>query len=119
MPEHPRLYYLVGLADPGADDGYRILQGDARDRGVEKKADERKRDFLLLVFVLEPTRPAYGKMSTRWMCYHNVPPGIQDVTDIAEVMLAWAFRLDQVTGDRFVPLLYEGVPDHAGKFAGN
>src|SRR3990172_10266796 len=79
MAEHPRLNELIGLAYTGADDGDGVLQGDARDRSVEKKVDKLQGLFLLALLALEPPRSADGKVGTRRVGDQQLPAATFDV----------------------------------------
>ena len=73
VAKHPRLYYLVGLADTGADDADRIFYRYPRHRRSHQPQNEVQSLVLLLTPALEPRSPGTCQMGARREGYQQVP----------------------------------------------
>jgi hypothetical protein len=73
MSELPRLDDLIWLADTGAYDADRILQGNFSDGCGQQCLDKFQRIQLFALFVFKPTGTTDGKVRAGRMRNHQVP----------------------------------------------
>lgn len=122
MPELPRLDDLIGLAVDGGHDPDWIFNNYPQDRRVRKRHEKAHSLPLFVLFILEPARPANGKVRAGWKGNHQIECGIApyQVFNIPLEMIARAaFACQEVTRPSIMSPCPESVPHNPAKLAGN
>jgi len=110
---------LIGLSITSRHNANWILDTNAFDVGVGKVKKECYGKSLIVLLVLEPTRPAHCQMRAGRMRYHHVPPVAKVTQNVVLDMRTGSLGIEQVARPRIVPTLSEGVTDYTGKLARN
>ena len=113
---------LIGFADAGADTAGGVFEGYALDGCIEEEADEGKGFFGLgraagAAFV--PVEAGGAEVGAGRVGDEEIPRVVEDVADIALVVIAGRGGWQEVAGPRFVSGGGKGIADCAGKLTGH
>jgi hypothetical protein len=116
------LDYLIGFADAGADTAGGVFEGDPVDGRIEEELDEGEGFFGLgraagAAFV--PVEAGGAEVGAGRVGDEQIPRVVEDVADIALVVIAGRGGWQEVAGPCFVTGGGEGIADGARKLTGH
>jgi hypothetical protein len=121
MPELPRLYDLIRLANSRGYHTNGVFQGYARNITIKQAAHKSQRIFLFTPALCEPAGATDSQKSTGRVGNQHIPLPGEPFLAISQKMkiLPFAFRFEQITRPCIMPALSKGIAHNARKLASN
>lgn len=116
VPKHPRLDYLVRLADHAGNNTDGIFNTDPWNVRFHQQFNEIKSLFLLLFLFVKPASSTDREVGAWRVGNHQVPPVIQDVSHVSLIVLPRRFAWEEVARCCILSHLCKSVSYHTTKF---